>query len=105
MGDVILRGEGLGKCYGTGEVAVHALREASFSIEKGEFIVVLGPSGSGKSTLLNLMGGMDQATDGTLWYRDQELTSLNLDQLADYRKDTVGFVFQFFNLNARVKGK
>lgn len=94
----ILRAERLSKQYGEGETALFALKDVSFTVQSGEFVVVLGPSGSGKSTLLNLLGGMDQPSEGRLWYRDTELTALNADRLSDYRRDTVGFVFQFFNL-------
>ena len=79
-------------------VAVDALKDVTFEVEQGEFIVVLGPSGSGKSTLLNIVGGMDKPTGGEIWYKDRELTGYTADQLSDYRKDVVGFVFQFFNL-------
>ena len=78
--------------------AVDALKDVTFEVEQGEFIVVLGPSGSGKSTLLNIVGGMDKPTGGEIWYKDRELTGYTADQLSDYRKDVVGFVFQFFNL-------
>ena len=72
-----------------------ALKDVTFEVEQGEFIVVLGPSGSGKSTLLNIVGGMDKPTGGEIWYKDRELTGYTADQLSDYRKDVVGFVFQF----------
>ncbi|MBU9728119.1 MULTISPECIES: ABC transporter ATP-binding protein [Diplocloster] len=98
MPETILRGEALSKTYGSAGVEVNALTEAAFDIAAGEFIVVLGPSGSGKSTLLNMLGGMDRPSAGHIWYRDRELTQLNDVQLSEYRKDTVGFVFQFFNL-------
>ena len=94
----LLRGEGLCRYYTTGEVTVKALQQGDFTIDRGEFIVVLGHSGSGKSTLLNLIGGMDQPTEGSLHYGDTELNSLSPNQLAEYRRDVVGFVFQFFNL-------
>jgi putative ABC transport system ATP-binding protein len=94
----VLRSEGLSRRYEGGGVAVLALSDATFTVKPGEFIVVLGPSGSGKSTLLNLLGGMDKPTGGRLWYGEQELTKLNTDKLAAYRRDVVGFIFQFFNL-------
>ena len=98
MAESVLRGEGLSRRYEGGGLAVLALDSVSFAVRPGEFIVVLGPSGSGKSTLLNLLGGMDKPSDGRLWYKDQELTALSTDKLAAYRRDVVGFVFQFFNL-------
>ena len=102
----MLKGEGLTKIYYGDGVSVEALKDASFTIYPGEFVVVLGPSGSGKSTLLNMLGGMDQPSDGKLFYVRQtkngpeeiELTSLNADKISDYRREAVGFVFQFFNL-------
>lgn len=98
MKEYALRGESLSKVYGSGSIMVHALRDTSFEIYDREFIVVLGPSGSGKSTLLNLLGGMDRPSDGRLWYREKELTGLSDTRLSFYRRDAVGFVFQFFNL-------
>lgn len=94
----ILRGENLSRRYESGAVAVLALNNASFEVRAGEFIVVLGPSGSGKSTLLNLLGGMDKPSGGRLWYKEQELTLLSPDKLSLYRRQVVGFIFQFFNL-------
>ena len=94
----VLKGSSLSRCYESGPVTVKALWQASFEINRGEFIVVLGPSGSGKSTLLNLLGGMDRPTSGSLLFEEQELSSFTDNQLANYRRDTVGFVFQFFNL-------
>lgn len=102
----MLKGEGLRKVYYGEGVSVEALKDASFTIYPGEFVVVLGPSGSGKSTLLNMLGGMDQPSDGKLFYVRQtkngpeeiELTNLNADKISDYRREAVGFVFQFFNL-------
>ncbi|MBE6905177.1 MAG: ABC transporter ATP-binding protein [Ruminococcaceae bacterium] len=95
---MILKGENLSRRYEGDGVTVNALTDASFEIREREFVVVLGPSGSGKSTLLNLLGGMDCPSGGRLWYRDTELTEFSSDRLAVYRKDVVGFVFQFFNL-------
>lgn len=94
----VIKAERLSVRYEGAGVAVNALCDASFEIYDGEFIVVLGPSGSGKSTLLNIVGGMDKPTGGHLWYKDRELTGMAMDKLSDYRKDVVGFVFQFFNL-------
>ncbi|WP_180951007.1 ABC transporter ATP-binding protein [Marasmitruncus massiliensis] len=98
MNQMILKGENLSRRYEGDGVTVNALTDASFEIREREFVVVLGPSGSGKSTLLNLLGGMDCPSGGRLWYRDTELTEFSSDRLAVYRKDVVGFVFQFFNL-------
>ncbi len=86
------------KTYEMGEVTVEALRESSLSIPEGELVVILGPSGSGKSTLLNLLGGMDVPTGGGVWFRDENLSTAGDRQLTRYRRNVVGFVFQFFNL-------
>lgn len=97
-GKPVIRADHLSVRYEGEGVAVDALKDVTFEVEQGEFIVVLGPSGSGKSTLLNIVGGMDKPTGGEIWYKDRELTRYTADQLSDYRKDVVGFVFQFFNL-------
>ena len=97
-GKPVIRAYHLSVRYEGEGVAVDALKDVTFEVEQGEFIVVLGPSGSGKSTLLNIVGGMDKPTGGEIWYKDRELTGYTADQLSDYRKDVVGFVFQFFNL-------
>src|SRR5215217_657728 len=89
---------GLTKVYSSGEVKVHALRGVDLDIRYGEVVVLLGPSGSGKSTLLNIVGGLDQATAGQLFFKDQELTGLDDRGLTLYRRRHVGFVFQFYNL-------
>ncbi|MEN1678378.1 MAG: ABC transporter ATP-binding protein [Planctomycetota bacterium] len=81
-----------------GEVTVRALRGVDLELRAGEFIVLLGPSGSGKSTLLNILGGLDVPTTGSVHYRDRELTDFDDDALTRYRRDHVGFVFQFYNL-------
>jgi putative ABC transport system ATP-binding protein len=86
------------KVYRSGEVEVHALRGVDLDLYEGEMAVLLGPSGSGKSTLLNIIGGLDQATSGTVHFREQELTACSERQLTRYRRDHVGFVFQFYNL-------
>ena len=86
------------KHYQTGDTVVKALDDVNFSIEKGEFCVVLGPSGAGKTTLLNLLGGMDKATSGTITVDGKQITGLRGPQLTDYRRTDVGFVFQFYNL-------
>jgi len=81
-----------------GEVTVHALREVDFELHVGELLVLLGASGSGKSTLLNIVGGLDVATSGELYYCDQRLDKLDSDGLTEFRRAHVGFVFQFYNL-------
>jgi len=86
------------KIYRTGEVEVHALRGANLDLYEGEVVVMLGPSGSGKSTLLNIIGGLDTATSGTVCFRDHELTGADEADLTRFRRDHVGFVFQFYNL-------
>ncbi|MGI9951511.1 ABC transporter ATP-binding protein [Moorellaceae bacterium AZ2] len=96
--ETILTARGLTKHYQMGEVRVEALKGVSFDIFPGEFIVVLGPSGSGKSTLLNLIGGMDVATSGEIYYRGMPLHRASEKALTEYRRDAVGFVFQFYNL-------
>ncbi|WP_127115393.1 ABC transporter ATP-binding protein [Shimia sediminis] len=89
---------GLTKVYGEGEAAVHALRGVDLDIPKGEIVVLLGPSGSGKSTLLNIIGGLDRATDGEALFEEQSLSTMSDRDLTRYRRDHVGFVFQFYNL-------
>jgi len=89
---------GLTKVYGEGHSAVHALRGVDLDIPEGEIVVLLGPSGSGKSTLLNIIGGLDRATDGDAFFQDRNLSQMTDRQLTRYRRDHVGFVFQFYNL-------
>ena len=89
---------GLTKVYVMGEVKVEALRGVDWDLYSGELVVLLGPSGSGKSTLLNIMGGLDSATSGRVIYRGQDLTLATEQQLTEYRRYQVGFVFQFYNL-------
>lgn len=88
----------VGKTYHMGEVSIEALRDASFSIEKGELVVIVGPSGAGKTTLLNILGGMDSLTTGTVKLDGQEISKFNKKQLTQYRRQDIGFVFQFYNL-------
>ncbi len=95
---VTLRARGLTKVYGSGEVAVHALRGVDLDLYESELLVLLGASGSGKSTLLNILGGLDRPSDGRVWFRDQDLTASSESALTRYRRDHVGFVFQFYNL-------
>jgi putative ABC transport system ATP-binding protein len=86
------------KTYGSGETAVHALRNVDLDVRSGEFIVLLGASGSGKSTLLNILGGLDRPTSGDVRFFDHCLTDASDDELTRYRREHVGFVFQFYNL-------
>ena len=95
---VVFRARGLTKIYRMGEVEVVALRSLDLDLYSGEFVVLLGPSGSGKSTLLNILGGLDTATSGQVWYSDHDLTAANERELTAFRRDHVGFVFQFYNL-------
>lgn len=92
------RVRGLTKIYRTGEVEVHALRGIDLDLYEGEMAALLGPSGSGKSTFLNIIGGLDHPTAGTVWFRDHRLTDYGEAELTAYRRDHVGFVFQFYNL-------
>jgi putative ABC transport system ATP-binding protein len=98
MGATVFSAAGLTKIYQVGEIAVHALRGVTFDIGAGEFIVLLGPSGSGKSTLLNILGGLDVPTAGSVRWRDHDLSHATEKELTRYRREHVGFVFQFYNL-------
>ncbi len=98
MSERIFRTKDLTKVYDTGEVKVFALAGVDLALMAGELTVLLGPSGSGKSTLLNILGGLDNATEGRVWFRDLELTDLGDRGLTRFRRDHVGFVFQFYNL-------
>ena len=93
-----IRFENVEKRYGTGDVSVLALHNASFTIERGEICVIVGPSGAGKTTLLNILGGMDTLTSGKVFLGDNEVSSFNKRRLAEYRRRDIGFVFQFYNL-------
>mgnify|MGYP001576270031 CR=1 FL=1 len=95
---IIFTAKGLTKSYRMGEVQVHALQGVDLTLRGGEFVVLLGPSGSGKSTLLNILGGLDAATSGEVFYRDHNLVTSSEDDLAKFRREHVGFVFQFYNL-------
>lgn len=94
----ILRVENLTKIYGTGDNAVHALDQVSFSVDKGEFIAIIGPSGSGKSTLLHILGGVDVPTSGKVYMDGQDVYAQNEEQLAIFRRRQVGLIYQFYNL-------
>lgn len=96
--EVVFKTVGITKDYRMGDVTVHALQGVDLELYKGEFIVLLGPSGSGKSTLLNILGGLDVPTAGQVFYRQQELTRWSQRQLTYFRREHVGFIFQFYNL-------
>ena len=97
MGDFV-RFEHVKKTYTMGEVQIHALQDATFSVNRGELCVIVGPSGAGKTTLLNILGGMDTLSDGKIMLGDEEISRYNARQLTAYRRHDVGFVFQFYNL-------
>ncbi len=102
---VIFETRGLTKTYLMGEVEIHALQGVDLDLYAGELVVMLGASGSGKSTLLNIMGGLDTATSGRVRYRDQDLTDASEKALTLFRRDHVGFVFQFYNLIASLTAR
>ena len=94
----ILRVEHLSKVYGKGENQIRALDDVSFTVEKGEFLAIIGPSGSGKSTLLHILGGVDRPTSGKVFLEDQDVFAQKEDQLAIFRRRQVGLIYQFYNL-------
>src|SRR5512142_1798349 len=101
----VYRVQQLSKTYGSGPTAVHALRGVDLDVDEGHMMVLLGPSGSGKSTFLNILGGLDRATGGNAWFYDLDLTSCDEDALTRYRRQSVGFVFQFYNLIASLTAR
>ncbi len=103
--DPLFRVRDVTKIYTTGEVEVRALDGIDLDLFGSELIVLLGASGSGKSTLLNVLGGLDQPTSGTISYRGADLTTANEDELTQYRRDSVGFIFQFYNLIPSLTGR
>ena len=94
----ILRVEHLYKTYGSGEMAVHALNDVSFSVQRGEFLAIIGPSGSGKSTLLHILGGVDRPTSGKVMIDGTDIYDLNETNLAIFRRRQIGLIYQFYNL-------
>lgn len=94
----ILRAEHLTKTYGVGENQVRALDDVSFTVEKGEFLAIIGPSGSGKSTLLHILGGVDTPTSGKVYMEGTDVYAQNESQLAIFRRRQVGLIYQFYNL-------
>jgi putative ABC transport system ATP-binding protein len=97
-GEVVFRARGVSKVYAMGDVEVYALRSVDLELYRGEFVVLLGPSGSGKSTLLNILGGLDVPTRGSVRFLDHDLTIDDEAELTRFRREHVGFVFQFYNL-------
>ena len=95
---MFIEGKNLVKKYGKGEATVFALDHTDFSMEKGEIVVILGPSGSGKSTLLNILGGLDKVTEGSMLVEGKDLEQMSAKELELYRRNQLGFVFQFYNL-------
>ncbi len=96
--DTLMQLDDVGRTYQMGEVSVEVLKHVSLSIRRGEFLAIVGPSGSGKTTILNLVGGLDSPTYGRILYADQDLTHASRSELTTYRREEVGFIFQFFNL-------
>lgn len=103
--ETMLKGTNLIKIYDSGELKVKAIKGMSFTINKGELVVILGQSGAGKSTLLNLIGGMDTVTQGELLVQGDDIAKYNAKRLIDYRRNRIGFVFQFYNLMPNLTAK
>lgn len=98
MPTTLLHLDNVGKTYHMGEVNVEVLKGINLEVYEGEVLALVGPSGSGKSTLVNIMGGLDTATVGSVWFRERNLSEFSSRELTLYRRETVGFVFQFYNL-------
>ena len=105
MTDAYVKLDKVSKIYGTKEVKIVAVDEISFEIAKGEFVVIVGPSGAGKTTVLNILGGMDQATSGEVLVDGRNIARYNSRQLTGYRRNDIGFVFQFYNLIPNLTAK
>ncbi len=105
MSEVIMQGIDVVKIYGSGDIAVKAVKGMSFSINKGELVVILGQSGAGKSTLLNLIGGMDYVSEGQLIINGKDIAKYSSKELIDFRRNNIGFVFQFYNLMPNLTAK
>ena len=103
--DGFIRFQNVKKTYKMGDVEIHALNDVNFSVEKGEFCVLLGSSGAGKTTLLNMLGGMDTITSGDIFLGEREISKFDKKQIVDYRRYDVGFVFQFYNLMPNLTAK
>ncbi len=100
-----MKAKGLTKTYQMGEVPVYALRDVDIEIKKGEFLVFLGHSGSGKTTLLNILGGLDSATEGSLFFEETDMSELSDRQLTQFRRKNIGFIFQMYNLIPRLTAR
>jgi putative ABC transport system ATP-binding protein len=103
--EILMKAENISKLYQMGELEVVAVKKVDLEIYKGEFVVILGPSGSGKSTLLNILGGMDTPTEGNVFMEGENIIGFNEKKLTYYRRDKVGFVFQFYNLMGTLTAK
>ena len=103
--DIMLKGSNVKKIYDNGELKVEAVKGISFQINKGELVIILGQSGAGKSTLLNLIGGMDTVTSGELLVNNEDIAKYDSKELVDFRRNRIGFVFQFYNLMPNLTAK